>query len=144
MTVTPQTVLYMTEGVRYLSSRGFQSIAVFHVEEVAWNAEDFRACEEQFYMIGELYTEALEKDSPLTIAPLRGRIASILSGNADSLEESSCGAGRSYIGIGVDGTIFPCHRFVSSHGFRGAFPLGSIESGFPAGQVQRRVPGVKL
>ena len=53
MTVTPLTAEYMAEGVKYLIDRGFESIAVFHAEEVSWTEKDFLACEKGFYEIGE-------------------------------------------------------------------------------------------
>jgi len=141
MTVTPSTAPYLAEGVKYLNDRGFESIAVFHAEEIAWYEEDYLNCERGFYEIGELMIDVIEKGIPLSIGPIENRVKVLKNGNMDDLNDGTCGAGKGYLAVGVDGTIYPCHRFASFRGFRGAYPIGDIFNGL---DEKRRMPFLRM
>ncbi len=129
MTFLPRTVPFLAEGVKYLHQRGFRSISVFPAEECVWNDQSLVECEAKFYEIGEMLVSALENNCILKVNPVENHIITLLSDKEGFLNDGMCGAGRQYVAIGADGTIYPCHRFASSHGFKGAFPLGTIYSG---------------
>ncbi len=143
MTITPQTAGYAAEGVGYLMKRGFESISVFYVEEMTWKDENLLKFESEFYDIGELLISSIESGKSLKISPLDGRIKALLGPefSNEDLNDGTCGAGKGYLGVGVDGVIYPCHRFVSSRGFKGAYPIGDIYKGF---DEKRRVPFLRM
>lgn len=140
MTVTQQTSRYIADGVRHLSGLGFESIAVFHTEEGGWSETELLEHEKGFFEIGDFLVEKIEQGADIRINPLEGRIKALLSGEK-SLENGCCGAGRNYLGIGVDGTLYPCHRFVTAESFKGAFPIGNIKKGI---EENRRMPFIRL
>ena len=142
MTVMPDTTKYMKEGVQFLADLGFDSIAVFEVEEVEWTKEQLLEYQEQFYQVGEFYAEAIEKGRNLAIEPLDRYIKAQLNEDSpNNQDESPCGAGRGYIGIAADGTLYPCHRFFSANNFQGAFPIGHIDTGF---DERKRMPFLRV
>lgn len=141
MTISPRTVPWLAEGVRYLKEQGFESIAVFHVEETTWTRDDLIALEKGFYEVGELLVNAIESGESLTVNPLDSLIRQKRGGSSEGAESHTCGAGRGYVGIAVDGTIYPCHRFVSHDSFTGAFAIGNIDTGF---DEAKRMPFLRM
>ncbi|MCP4583868.1 MAG: radical SAM protein [candidate division Zixibacteria bacterium] len=142
MTVAPETVQYLKQGVQFLVDLGFLAIAVFHAEEYDWTKEQLLEFENQFYEIGEIYTTAIEQESKIQIGPLDRYIKAKVNGiDKNFKEESSCGAGRGYIGISSSGGIYPCHRFFTANSFQGAFPIGHIDTGL---DEQKRMPFLRM
>ena len=141
MTYTPHTCKYIADGVQYLSNCGFESISVFPSEEMKWTDQDLLACEESFYKTGEFLVNALEKNITLIINPISNRLKSLLNEDTKVLNNEMCGAGRTYVGIGVDGTIYPCHRFASHNNFSGAYPIGNIINGL---DEIKRIPFLRM
>lgn len=48
-----------------------------------------------------------------------------------SVRRTSCGAGRSFIGVGPDGDLYPCFRFIGLEPYR----IGRLSTGLDAGAV---------
>lgn len=96
------------EDVKFLYERGFKNIAYSPVSEGDWTEEKLKALDKQWDLIGEWW-KYLKKE---------GRepyVKYINDGCARSLQpggnHAPCGAGRGYVGVAIDGSIYPCHRF---------------------------------
>lgn len=126
MTITPDNVSEMAEGVAFYASEGFDQISPSPVLEANWTEDSMAQ-----------YASQLESVASLFIwYALQGRFLDIMGISSTigrSLKEQgtySCGAGRGLVAIDVDGSIFPCHRFI---GYTAADPrwrIGDVWNGF--------------
>lgn len=108
MTITPTTVGHFLEGLRYLHSLGFTSIAAFPAfDNQRWTPECLRTVEEQARLIGEARLKDL---AGLTRLHPIDAYAQLLSSPLDD-SGTHCGACHNFLGIDIHGRLYPCHRF---------------------------------
>jgi uncharacterized protein len=92
------------KDVKYLFDLGFNYIMFSPVYESDWTDEDWAVFEKECYKVVDL----------LISMKLQGRDVEIEHFRSYQSKDDSkwpCGAGRNYVGIDIDGAIYPCHRF---------------------------------
>lgn len=92
------------EDVKYLFDFGFNYIIFSPVYESGWTEEKWKIFEEQCYKAIDYMAELKAKGRRVEIEHFKS-----YTGKDDS--RWPCGAGRFYVGIDIDGAIYPCHRF---------------------------------
>jgi radical SAM protein with 4Fe4S-binding SPASM domain len=92
------------EDVKYLFDFGFNYILFSPVYESGWTEEKWKIFEEQCVMVIDYMAELRAKGRPVVIEHFKS-----YTGRDNS--QWPCGAGRFYVGIDIDGAIYPCHRF---------------------------------
>ena len=116
MTITPTTIPYLAENVRFLVEElGFASVAAALVTDVPgatippWDEGALAIIEEQYRLVEKWVGDRIVKrvPNPIAVSFLWKNARNILK-NTDL--KSPCGAGRGYLGIANDG-VYPCHRF---------------------------------
>lgn len=99
MSLSADNVSRFYEDVKYLIDFGFKYIIFSPVYETNWTDNAWDIFEEQGYKVVDLI-----KDKDIEIEHFKS-----YQGKDNS--RWACGAGRNYVGIDIDGAIFPCHRF---------------------------------
>ena len=92
------------EDVKYLFDLGFNYIMFSPVYESDWTDEKWDIFEKECYKVVDLLIQLKVQGRDVEIEHFRS-----YQGKDDS--EWPCGAGRNYVGIDIDGAIYPCHRF---------------------------------
>jgi uncharacterized protein len=125
MTITPQNVFGMADGVEHFVNLGFNSIHPVPNIEAQWTPETF-----------QLYGENVERISALFIQNLLNERYLYIYGISDVIKRASsppkkhlCGAGRAMIAIDTDGSIFPCQRFLGYSNSDSKWKMGDIWKG---------------
>ena len=118
LTVTPQTMPYLMDSVRFLAeTKGFTSVAPYPVEQ-GWNRE--------FRKVANWFLERAQAGHYVEVESIVNNIRKLTANKKVTRAVLPCGVGKGYLAVSVDGGIYPCHRFVSSNDFRGAFRLGDV------------------
>jgi uncharacterized protein len=133
LTVTPENADLLVENLEYLYERGFRSFAHYPVEE-GWNKQTLLVLDRAYRNSANWYLQKLLSGVRIFMGLYTLIARRIIEWNKMTPEQRAapdapCGAGKGYLGIGVDGTIYPCHRFVSLDNFAGRFQLGHIQKG---------------
>ncbi len=134
MTVTQENQKHIVENLNYLYDKGFRSLAHYPVE-AGWDDESLANLDKAYRAAANWYLKKLSLGEKVFMGlySLIGRRLiewNAMSDNEKQEVKAPCGAGKGYLGVSVDGKLFPCHRFVSLNDFKGRFLLGDIESGF--------------
>jgi len=90
--------------VKYIFDFGINKMMFSPVYESNFTDEDWRTWEEQCYKVVDYIASLRAQGRQIDITHFSG----YMSGDASCWP---CGAGRFYVGIDVDGAIYPCHRF---------------------------------
>ena len=111
LTLSPESVPYFHESMLYfMEDLDIGNIAYSPVYEATWTEEDFELLDEEF---SKIVATMLDKKGRYTIKHINEE-ANI--GDEDRpMIFNPCGAGSHYAGWGVDGFLWPCHRF-NKHG----------------------------
>ena len=99
-----ERVEYFFEDMKYLFDMGCNFLIFSPVYESAWTPEKWTIWEDQAKKVIDYMVELRAAGRNVNIQHFEGYI------QADS-SPYPCGAGRFYVGIDIDGAIYPCHRF---------------------------------
>jgi len=121
ITFTGDTVSELSESLVDLAAMGFRTITFAPVMTTLNNGSQFQELETQLSHLSDFWIEALKSDNGLRILPFEWNLRKYLSGHCPP-----CGAGKQLIGVGTDGTIYPCQRFMGDKEIRDDFVLGNI------------------
>lgn len=125
MTVTPETVRNMADGVRFIHSLGFRSLAVaMDRTNDGWNDENREIFKNQYIDILNWYKGKLREGSHFALVDLDFGALSLSHPYRE--KGMPCNAGLEGIAVDPDGVIFPCYRFVGMKGTE----IGNIYDGF--------------
>jgi uncharacterized protein len=127
MTVTPSNVGFLAKSIRELTALGFRSFSV--IPEVS--SSDWDGNWEELRRQVELLFEFAQQDASVSINIVDMAYANLL--NRDKKPATLCQAGRSLIGISVNGDIWPCHDFLgkfSKTGDANKLIIGHIKKGY--------------
>lgn len=95
----------------HLYELGFKRLASSEVFEDCWTDEAIEEYGQSIDKLGDWFIEQMRSGSDLKeVKILTDAFRQLLQLQGSSVG-CLCGAGRSYIGIGIDGAIYPCHRF---------------------------------
>jgi uncharacterized protein len=111
------------EGIAALGVRVIELVPVVHSDLSVLPAADDRARYEQFVTeYGRRYLESDDWDRFPVLAQFRRYVYRLMGYN---LWRTSCGAGRTFVGVGPDGAIYPCFRFIGIERYKiGQLPEG--------------------
>jgi len=130
MAPTPRTIGKLVESVKYLYEEyGIEHNMFSPVYEMDWTDESLAEAERQMKLLADFMIEKKLEGKQIFIKHLDdGAQALEMNKNA---REYPCGAGRFYVGISVDGYIYPCHRFNKYDGkpHSSKYCIGSIYEG---------------
>lgn len=108
LSYSEENIETFAEDVKYLYERGFQHIAYSPVCEGEWPEEKLEALRNTWDEIADWWLDLRKKGSAPYIKYIKdGCTTSVFPEG----KHSPCGAGRGYVGIATDGSIYPCHRF---------------------------------
>ncbi len=125
MTFTPETVGALVKNHEFLLfEHKLDKVAATPTVEADWDEQTLSILEEQIYQLSAMLLEYWSKGQYLHIHLLEKEVYDI-SSDYTKKKVYPCGAGRKMAGVGIDGTIYPCHRFVGMNEFK----IGSIFTG---------------
>ena len=105
MSPYPKRIAHFYEDVKYLVEHGIYGLMFSPVYEHEWTEDHWKIWKEECIKVVDLMEEYKRKGINIMIEHFRGYC------QADS-SKWPCGAGRFYVGFDVDGSIWPCHRFI--------------------------------
>lgn len=108
MTVSNDNIHRWMEDVNYLVGLGYKNLAMIPVPELDWTEEHFEIMQQEMRKISDFYIERHRQGRPIYIKHIEGAMKGIIK---PKRRKTNCGAGRGYVLIKTDGTIYPCHRF---------------------------------
>jgi uncharacterized protein len=108
MSVSNDTVHRWMEDVRYLVGLGYKNLAMIPIPELQWTEEQFDIMQRELRKISDFYIERYRQGKPVHVKHLDDPIKSIVT---PKRRKSHCGAGRGYVLVKTDGSLYPCHRF---------------------------------
>lgn len=128
MTITSWSANKLFSNISHLFSLGFESV---HIEPASGSkgkvfirtASHLESLKKQLDEMADHFLSCIQEKKYWGYHNLI-RYLKVLNVNGKAL--FSCGAGRGYVCIGVDGDIFPCHRFVGNQKFK----MGNVVSDF--------------
>ncbi|MFE4518708.1 radical SAM protein, partial [Kitasatospora sp. NPDC056783] len=110
---------------QYLLDLGFNEI---HVQP-AYGEDGIAAgsTEDESLALLEWYRKSLLAGTIVSVMPFEGFIERILMRGRATASWYPCSAGRTALGVGPDGEIYPCHHFLEE----GTFSMGNVRRGLP-------------
>ena len=96
------------DDINALYELGFKDIIYSPVSEGVWNPEQLKSLHKAFYDVADWYMDKIKSGENIKMKFIEDG-CQVACGNYRG-NSSPCGAGRGYIGIDVDGSIWPCHR----------------------------------
>jgi len=135
--VGPSTVRGLANDIKWFVKHGLTNLAIDWVYEVEWNDDDLEALRREMLKLREYLLDWFRKGIPVMLKPVRDGVAPATAPMRLSWQ-SRCGLGQGSVGVDVDGTIYPCHRFVSTHDK--GLAIGHVKEGW---YWDRRVGWIK-
>lgn len=132
-TYTPKTVSYLFDNFRKMIEFGLTSLACEPVYEIEWTDYDIRVLKEQMQKIGEEIVRLRGIGITVNLKPFIDTMNAIFENQ--QTWKSRCGifSNMGGVGVDVDGSLYPCHRYVSTHDK--SLSVGDIFSGFDFNKV---------
>lgn len=109
MTVSKETLPFLSEGVIFLHEKGFQQIYANLAYGIDWNDADLNIYKEQLLVLVKYYSEHLNL-KPCSLLSLD--LTQIIDLSCSYAKHCGCGEGTSLINI--DGKTYPCPVFSPS------------------------------
>jgi uncharacterized protein len=104
LSFTPENLDGFIDDLNYFYEKGFRDIVYSPVSEGDWTEERIAKLREVWMKVAEWYTQ----HEPIKMKFLDDACNQCLGNHQTG---APCGAGRQYVGIDYDGSIFSCHRF---------------------------------
>jgi len=101
---------------------GFAPVTSANQQDFALTPDELWVVLEEFRQLGELYVEKALRNEYLGFSNLSNVLSEIHSG---VVKAYPCGAGLGLLGVGADGDLYLCHRFLESAEHR----VGSVQEG---------------
>jgi uncharacterized protein len=109
MTVTPESAGCMCANIRYLMSIGFKRVVTTPAYELDWSPAQLDELTREMRAVSDLYMAEYRAGRWIGIKFLDDSIQRMI---ARKPRHWACAAGRTMLGVDVEGNIFPCHRFL--------------------------------
>jgi sulfatase maturation enzyme AslB (radical SAM superfamily) len=142
MTVAPQTIEHLAEGIDYLLAKGVQNIGFSPVltDTSEWGVDDIEALRRQFGRVFESSLEHYRRSNEISVEVFRRHEG---APSPDGAEDAMCKAVRGdELAIDVDGEVYGCAMFAESYqSFPGEFlssRLRTLRLGHIASQEFRK------
>lgn len=127
MTVTPQNVFGMADGVEHFVNLGFKSVSPVPNIEAQWTPGTLKLYAENVERISALFIENLLNERYIYIYGISDVIKRACS--SPRKQKYLCGAGRAMVAIDTDGSIFPCQRFLGYSKSDSKWKMGDVWEG---------------
>lgn len=122
-TLTPGMVRHVPGDTRALARLGFRTVALEYVYEVEWTEAALKELEEALSDVARFYISELRAGRRLTVKPIDDGLNLF---QMEQRQTSRCGLATHGVAVGSDGSIYPCHRFVT----RGGPVIGHVLQGW--------------
>jgi uncharacterized protein len=124
LTVSPDSIYSLFENIKFIEELGFKKSGIALTRDSNdWTPERIEELKNQYDIMIDWYINKIREGTNFSITDIDLFVAKgdrkLKSGTP------SCSAGEESIAIGVDGLIYPCHRFV---GYRET-SIGDIDKG---------------
>lgn len=128
MTVTKESIPALASNIKFLHEElGFRFISPCAALELIDDHASWKAFDRECRSAATYVIEKALLNDYVHLHFLDNGIEQITSNQEVDV---ACGAGKTFVGIDVEGNIYPCHRFVSYTGSdREKFRLGSVYEG---------------
>jgi uncharacterized protein len=127
MSVDSDTIHKVASNVKFLYDLGFRFVSACPVLEAIHGHDAWVEFDKQYRQAAEFAISTILDGDPLHLHFLDNGIDQIVR---EHELDVACGAGKTFMGIDVDGNLFPCHRFVAySVNDNMAFKLGDVFNG---------------
>jgi len=122
-TVSPETLPGLADDVKFFVENGLTNLAIDPVFECEWYEEDYETYRREMVKLRGYVIQWLRRGIPVYLMPVRRGLETIY-GLRNSWK-FRCGLAQANLGMDINGDLYPCHRFVSSHDKR--LVLGNIK-----------------
>jgi uncharacterized protein len=117
------------DGIASLGVRRIELVPVAHKSEsVSPGPEDVERYKTFIRNYAHRYLESDEKQIPPELTRFKQRVLRLMG---YTLGRITCGAGRQFLGVGPEGDLYPCFRFIGVDNYR----LGHIDTGIDTESV---------
>lgn len=133
MSTSVETVHHLYRDTKMLHEEfGIQRVFFSPVFEVAWTEEKMEIMKDQLFKLAEFYNDNPQFGTK--------HIIEYKTKRNQWKWPYPCGAGRQYVGFGIDGSIWPCHRFNkltdNRHWSEKEWCIGHIDHGITKPEVR--------
>ncbi len=124
--VTPETVPFYAESVRYLFDLGFRYLICSLDYGSTWTTRDLAVLRKQYKQIAKWYLEKTAAEEKFYFSPFEVKIAShVFPG---SCKAERCELGKTQISVAPDGSLYPCVQFVDDAS-NADYRIGHVDTG---------------
>lgn len=127
MVITPETVQYYTESVKYLVEKGFRYIIASLNYAGNWTEKEIKELKKQYLSLAKLYEKWTLKQKKFYFSPFEVKFATHIKGEESLCER--CQFGKRQVSIAPDGTIYPCVQFVKDGVSNKEYSIGNVRDG---------------
>jgi len=142
MSPYPERIDHFYEDIKYLVDLGVTNFYFSPVYEHKWTDKHWETWKNECFKVVDLISEYQQKGIEIKIE----HFMSYSRGSDDSVYP--CGAGRFYVGIDTDGSIWPCHRFIKFSDTRPwqekEWCIGHVEYGITRPEVRNKFIDFKV
>lgn len=130
LSLSSHNVERFSGDVKHLYNLGFRSIFWSPVLEDDWSDEDVSILRKEYFEVADFYIKKALEGDKFRVKWFHDGIKNLLYPGRNKY---FCGAGRTYLSAGLDGRIYPCHRFDKFENDTSAeeepFCLGTVDDG---------------
>ena len=127
MTVTPETVDFYEESVRYLLDQGIRYLIVSLNYAGAWTDTHIKKLQSQYKALSKLYKKLTLDQKKFYFSPFEMKFISHIK--EDDVLCRKCALGMKQISIAPDGRIYPCVQFVKDGVSNTEYSIGNVTTG---------------
>lgn len=127
MVVSPETVKYYYDSVKYLLDRGCRYVIASLNYAGAWTDALIKELKKQYQKIAQLYKKLTLEERKFYFSPFEVKFSSHIKGDYKKCEQ--CHLGMRQVSIAPDGGIYPCVQFVKDGVSNREFMIGDIHNG---------------
>ncbi|MBN2380128.1 radical SAM protein [candidate division WOR-3 bacterium] len=136
MTVTPETVQYYAESVKFLIEKGFKYVIASLNYAGDWTDETITELQRQYRKLARLYERWTLEERKFYFSSFETKFSSHIRGE-DALCYR-CSFGKYQLSIAPDGDIYPCVQFVADGvSNKGMYTMGNVYTGIDENERQR-------
>lgn len=126
VTPMPDTVQYLSEGVKYLHEMGINQFIIGLAEGgIYWNEDALTKYTDQMLSIARYLRRQKELENPIRITLFEKEGVK----PEDYKGDWGCRAGNTSLAVAPSGKIFPCSKMLGQNDLKGVYQLGSVQKG---------------
>ena len=127
VTPSPDTVQYLSSGVRTLFNMGVNQFLIGPDQDTAWDERQMATLSSEMHNVVDFYVTSKRKGLPIRIAEFEKTLEDL---NLTYDHIWGCDAGRTRAAISTEGDIYPCCKFVRPFPGMEDCCLGNLDIGF--------------